>query len=378
MATASERAPHAWTCRPSLFVSRMLGFSLAMLIALIAVFLLFQEGQVLWPVLAVPVSIWVGFKGGPLLLRLLERAGLFGRVRIQDGRLLIGRASNAIQLGEPFEVDARVQHATIVREYDTRQLGLTQSRNTRKHTVRVKVLSVLIGQAGKRYQLVADETDRDTSSEYETDGLAVRPLPVVNVPGTKARLWGVDLVGVLGQLREATGYSTPAVGEQPKALEDPRKAFCPTWKVAVGAVSIVCVFVVGSLAAYQGYAERQDAAWAELEADAKRQHQEAEAAARPLVGRRVVIDAAHGARIVGTVESYRLIDSLALSREYESSHAEVAFLVEELIDEDGQVLPEGATLSHRFTMEPVSRGDRLEHRADDVELWADTRAEDPQ
>ena len=70
----TEKTPHAWTCRPSLFVSRMLGFALAMLVALVAVFLFFEQSQMMWLVAVVPVALWVGFKGGPLLLRALERA----------------------------------------------------------------------------------------------------------------------------------------------------------------------------------------------------------------------------------------------------------------------------------------------------------------
>ena len=70
-----------WTCRPDLYVSRMLGFALAMLIVLIAVFLFFRALNVFWLLLALPVALWVGFKGAPLLLRWLAKAGVFGRVR---------------------------------------------------------------------------------------------------------------------------------------------------------------------------------------------------------------------------------------------------------------------------------------------------------
>ena len=366
---AAEKTPRRWTCRPSLFVSRMLGFALAMLVTLLAVFLFFEQSQMMWLVAAVPVALWVGFKGGPLLLGLLERAGVFGRVRIEEGRLQVGRSSNAIRLDDPFEVDARLQTATIRREVDLKDAGVTSRHAHRSSILRVKVFTVLVTQAGRRYQLVADETDRAPGPDYETADLAVRPLPVTSARATKTRLWGADLAQLLGELREAPGYSTPAVGEQPEPLEDPRRAFCPTWKVAVGTVAILCVFAAGSLAAYQDYTERADAERAAWKADAERQRQEVEAAVRPLVGRRVVIDAAEGARIVGTVESYRLIGNMSLSPEFEAWHADVSFVVEELIDAQGNVLPDDATVRHRFTTEPVRRGDRLDHRADRVELW---------
>jgi hypothetical protein len=347
----------------------MLGFALAMLVALVAVFLFFQQSQLMWLVAAVPVALWVGFKGGPLLLRALEDAGLFGRVRIEDGRLRVGRSSDAIRLADPFEVDARLQTATIRREVDLKDAGVTSTHAHRTSILRVKVFTVLVTQDGMRHQLVADETDRASGPDYETSGMAVRPLPVTSARATKTRLWGADLAQLLGQLREAPGYSTPAVGEQPEPLEDPRRAFCPTWKVAVGTVAILCVFAAGSLAAYQGYAERAHAEWVQRKADAERLRQEVEAAVRPLVGRRVVIDAAEGARIVGTVESYRLIESMTFTPGFEAWHADVSFVVEELIDAQGNVLPGDEAVRHRFTTEPVRRGDRLDHRADGVELW---------
>ena len=266
----TERPRTAWPCRASLFVSRTLGLAAALGVALIGAFLLFRDGEVLWGVATIPVAIWVGFKGAPMLLRALERLGAFGRVRIEAGVLRVGRAPG-IELNDPFEVDARRQSSRIQRTYNLKDLGITSTKRLRTHTLQILVLSVVVGQEDRRYQLVGDETSRAPGPDYVTEGLAVRPLPVVLAKAHQVRVWGADLAQVLGRLRESAGYSSPALPEQPEPLQDPRKAFCPTWKVVVGTIAIIAAFLVGSYAAYQGYTERLAAEWDARHAVSERQ-----------------------------------------------------------------------------------------------------------
>jgi len=62
----------------------MFSFALAMRVALIAVILCFRDERVFWLLGGILVAIWVGFRGGPMLLRLLERVGFFGRLRLHE------------------------------------------------------------------------------------------------------------------------------------------------------------------------------------------------------------------------------------------------------------------------------------------------------
>lgn len=362
----TERPRTAWPCRASLFVSRTFGLAAALGVALIGVFLLFRGGEVLWGIAAIPVSIWVGFQGAPMLLRALERMGAFGRVRIEAGVLRVGRAPG-IELNDSFEVDARRQSSRIQRTYNLKDLGITSTKRLRTHTLQILALSVVVGQEGRRYQYVGDETNRAPGPDYVTEGLAVRQLPIVRAKARQVRVWGADLAQVLGRLRESAGYSSPALPEQPEPLQDPRKAFCPTWKVVVGTIAIVAAFLVGSYTAYQGYTERHAAEWDVRHAASERQREEQEALGAELVGQRVRVRAQGGARIVGTIESYKVMSSYGMESET-VWRAYVNVRIEELLDADGNVLPDGAEVTYMSGDNYVKKGEAVEDRASEVEM----------
>ena len=228
-----------WNHRLGLFATRMFGLGSAMAVVLAAL-VLFEASnlsQTFWLIGAVPVAIWVGFQGGPLLVRLMEKAGLFGRVSMTDGRVFLDKNSS-VDLDKPMAVEARYQHSTITRIYDMRGLGGggTGVRRDKKYQKGVTVLTLFIEQDGNFFILAADETSRCRGREYSLDGLNIRKVAVSfprGLPGV--RLWPADLVEILKELQEAKGYSTALSPVPDKALEDPRKAICSTWKTALGA-----------------------------------------------------------------------------------------------------------------------------------------------
>jgi len=372
----TERPRDSWPCRPSLFTTRMVSLASGLFVALAGVFLFFRSMQILWLVAAVPVGIWAGFKGGPLLLRTLVRAGAFGRVRLEDGRLRLGRA-RAVRLAEAFEVDARLETAQIRRVYDLKDMGVTTTHARRTHTLRIRVLSVVIAQNDLRVQLTADETNRAPGPAYEVEGLAVRPLPVQRVAAPQIRLWGADLADVLRRLRAAEGYSTPAQGEQPPASGDPRTRFCPRWKVAVGAAAVLGAFAAGVLASYEGYQERSAAQSAAMHAEADRQKRGQEALGRSLLGRRVAVAGQAGRRLVGTVERYQVRSTTSYDPYRITWSADVFVRVRERIGADGRVLSDEVTVTYRSAEDVVRSGDEIEARAADL-LEPQPTAPDPE
>ena len=75
------------------------------------------------------------------------------------------------------------------------------------------------------------------------------------------------------------------------------------------ALAILGVFAVGSVAAYQVYSERADAEMDTMAAAAERQREEQEALGPSVIRRRMAVRAQGDARMIGTVESYRLQSS---------------------------------------------------------------------
>lgn len=362
-----------WTCRPDLYVSRMLGFALAMLIVLIAVFLFFRALNVFWLLLALPVALWVGFKGAPLLLRGLSRAGVFGRVRIEGERLVVGRGSRTVALDRPFAIDARQQHSRIVRETDLRRAGVTSVKTVRRGVTHLRVLTVQVTQDERRHLLLADQTDRDAGPPYDPDALRARPHPIERTAHPAARLWIAELAAVLDALRAAPGYEAPVLDVQAKPREDPRRLFAPPWKLTVGAVAILVAFLAGSLWAYQGHAARVDETRRAVETAAKEDKAVAEARAQALVGQRVTVEARGANRLLCRVESYEMRSTYAYEPVlHDRWEARLTVVVEEVVGADGRPLADEARVLHRFTDDEVARGDRLEVDLDELAADAET------
>jgi hypothetical protein len=240
-----------WNLRLGLFATRMfsLGSALAAGLAGLVLFKTGNSNQTFWLIGAVLVALWLGFQGGPWLIRLMEKAGLFGRVRMADDRLFLNK-NEAIDLNKPMAVEARYQHSTITRIYDMRGLAGGGVRRDRKYQLGVTVLTMFIEQGGRHFILAADETSRRHGRDYSLDGLNIRKVAISFPKGPPcARLWPAALAEILTQLQGAKGYSTALSPVPDKAMEDPRQAVCPTWKTALGAavVLIVTFFIAAGI-----------------------------------------------------------------------------------------------------------------------------------
>jgi hypothetical protein len=200
------------------------------------------------------VALWLVLQGGPLIIRVAEKAGLFGRIKI-TGEGLFLNGGVAIDLEKPMAVEARYQHSTITRTYDMRSIsgGRSGVRRDRKYQQGVSVLTLFIEQDGRWFVLAADETSRHSGRKYSLDGLNIRKVAISFPKGPPcARLWPADLVEILTLLQKAKGYSTALSPVPDKALEDPRKAVCPVWKIVVGAavILIVVIALAGGILAF--------------------------------------------------------------------------------------------------------------------------------
>jgi hypothetical protein len=371
MADASETG--VWSCRAGVLFTRMFSFALALLVVLAGVFAALFGDQLLWLPAAVVAGIWVGFKGAPLLLRGLERAGLFSRVRLSDGRLTLGRSSRTVDLSEPFEAEARSVESRIEREYDLRDFRLGGFRRPgghaiRKHVLLVKVLTVTIQQGGRRFDLVADETNFRPGPEYDLEGLGVRRVPISPPASRALRLWGAHLAEVLAVLQAAPGFSPSLLPRPEKAPEDPRKTLCPTWKTVLGASAVLLAFGAGAVAAYLDAEERRGARVAARMEAADRERRDREGRAGALVGKRVSVDARRGVRMVGTVKSFEMVAESVYEPDHRIVwHARLEVEVDHLLDAGGEVLPADSEIPYRHAGDIVRRGSLLEVDLEEVE-----------
>ena len=110
------------------------------------------------------------------------------------------------------------------------------------------VMTMAIEQGGQRFYLAADETNRRTGRNANLDDLNLRHVPV-QTPERKivARLWPADLADLLRLLQDTPGYSNTTTPIPDQALEDPRKALLPTWKMAAGVSVVLFVALVAAI-----------------------------------------------------------------------------------------------------------------------------------
>lgn len=245
--TASLR-PAPWLARPGRVLGGTLAFALALLTILLGTRQAASGRSPLWLVGAVLLSLWVGFKGAPLLLRLLRRAGVFGRLHLDGRRLVLGRGSRVLDLGEPFSVEARYQSSSIRREYDMRHVlwfsALRPSRKRiRRHELRVAVLTVAVEQAGRRFLLVGDESTRRPGPDHDADALRVRRVPIGRSAGRPVRMWVADLAQVLAHLQAAPGHEAVTTPLPETKLEDPRRAVWPMRAIVASFAAVLIAFV---------------------------------------------------------------------------------------------------------------------------------------
>lgn len=360
-----------WTCRASLFVTRMLSFAAALLVVLVG-FALYADGErVLWLVGAFLLALWAGFRGGPHLVRLLERAGLFGRVRLLDERLEVGRRGRTLDLTRPFECEARFQQVSIRRDVDLRHATSSARRRVagkgRTFRLDVKVLTARIEQDGRVLLLVADETDRRPGPPYDLEGLAVRRVTISPPDAPVVRLWGADLAEVLRRLQAAPAHAAATSPVPEKGPEDPRRALCPTWKVAVGGTALIAVFVVGALGLLDLFGERHAAQREREEATARALAQERETRARALVGRTVWVDARRGIRLRGSVVDVEMAKQTVYEPEmHDEWRPRLTVEVQALHGPDGAEMPADAEIGFRTDADLVQRGRRVEVGLDEV------------
>ena len=107
-----------WNRRPGnlFFIMVCLGLGCLAILVGLALYAHGHMRQAIWLAVMAIVGLWLWLHGGTLLLRLAEKAGLFGQVRIADGRLYFCKGSPSIDLSKPYSVEARVQRSTMVRE----------------------------------------------------------------------------------------------------------------------------------------------------------------------------------------------------------------------------------------------------------------------
>ena len=238
---------HQWNRRLGMFASGVFSFGLSMAAIVVgsAFYVSSDLRRPLWLVGAFLAALWLVLQGGPLLIRLAEKAGLFGKVRIEGGRLFLN-SGLSVDLEKPMAVEARHQHSTIHRSYDLRGFfgSWSTSRRDIKYQLGVTVFTLFIEQDGRCYVLAADETSRRPGRKYILDGLNVRKVGIGFPKGRPiVRLWPADLAEILGVLQHAKGYSTALSPVPDKAPEDPRKIICPIWKTALGAAITVMISV---------------------------------------------------------------------------------------------------------------------------------------
>ena len=309
-----------WNRRPEDLVFTLICLGLGCL-ALVAGFYLYTKSnmrQPLWLVFGTIVGIWLGFHGGPLLLKLTEKTGLWGQVRVSEGHWLQGPGAR-IDLSKPFTAEARMQRSTVVLNQTLINLFSRNTgggRDVRSET-RVLALTLAIEQEGNRLQLTADETNHKHGREANLEGLNIRQVSIqAGGKGPRARMWPADLADLLRMVQKAQGYTaatTPVAAETP---DDPRKILSPTWKKIAGAAVILLVTVATVFLVFGHYQTVKQREAAVMLKAAEREGQRLELEARTLIGRRVVVTVREKVRIYGVVSGVEMVQETHYSPDY--------------------------------------------------------------
>ncbi len=225
----------SWTRRPSLNTARVIAFGLAVLCALAGwLLMLFYEQFALWLLLTL-LAIWVGLKAGPWFVKVLEKSGLFGRVRLDRDHLSAGRGAGALDLARPFKVTVRLHQKVVEHEFRLRHAGVSSAHSTtRTEKKAVSLLQATLEQDDTRWSVIADDTRAPPLPSYDVTGLSCRKAPVARPQGRVIRMHVEDLIALLHQVRDAQGYAAVTAPDTDEISGDPRRLFWAGWKALAG------------------------------------------------------------------------------------------------------------------------------------------------
>ena len=362
-----------WNRRAGDLFSKGMCFALGGLAAFCG-FVLYLESrlrQPLWPIVMIAIALWLWFQGGPLLFRLAEKRGLFGRIHLKAGRLNMGKGPAWIDTARPFSAEARVQRSTIVRKHNlVNPFSSSYSSSARKvkTELRVLVLTLALEQDGRRYFIAADGTNRRRDREADLEGVYIRHVPI-QAPEKKltARLRPADLADLLRLLQKTAGYSAAITPIPSKPPEDPRQALYPAWKTAMTAAGVLILILGAAVLAFNHFQAEQQRRVVGMKKTALAEKKRREAEAGAIVGRRVMIPARGDARMFGKVVEFEMVDEVHYDPDYRIEwRARLKVKIDELYDPEGGDTPGEAELAFRHADDRVRIGSLVEVSMDEA------------
>ncbi len=351
-----------WNRRPGAVLEEALRLALAVVFMLGGIALLLAGGAhgmswvPRWAIAA--IGVWLA---APRLLRAMSTAGVFGRVRLKDGRLYAS-GRHFIELDSPMTVEARFQRATLQHRFLLSQVSPNFGRVERTATKRILMMTVVIHQGASVVALAADAIARQLEQPLELEGLNLRRVAISPPPApVAARLWPQDLVDILRVLQTSAGYQTALSPVPGRALPDPRRSIWPLWKMTAGIFAVLLLWMGAVAGTFVYFRHVRLEEIARAKAEASRAASRAEETARSTyLGQRVTAPMRKW-RIEGRVDDVVMVKKVRFEPErVEFMGPMLVVTVEAIFDQNNEPMPPDTEIYHRHVDDRIWVGSRVE------------------
>ena len=312
----APNSEQSWNARPSKATQRLVYVGLALL-GLVAGFMIgyaatyrqHADKLVKYVIMTVPAAALLSWLGGRLLLRALQRAGVFGVVRVSGERLTIGRAGTAFDLAKPVKVDPRSHFTHFERDVTKGISG--EIRHGRVSHEWVWNASLQVAQEGQWATLTADDwsgilkrksREAKEGADDPWAGLEVKSVEPGPPRGTTLRLAPDDFAQVLRALQACVGYRSFRAEAAPGAPAPHR--LLTGLKTAIGVAALLAVSFIVVALAHQHYGGLGREASRQEQQERDKARKEIETLWKPRIGRWVKLVRVSEAIVFGRVTGF--------------------------------------------------------------------------